>query len=260
MLSKYLAIAIMSLIRGIRNYAALAGLSLLLITCLIIFACLWKIAVVKNAASMLPAERLLWYIAFNQWVLFSIPEIYLEMEDDLRSGRLAYLLPRPVSYLGAKFCEGAGMLLLNLCVLGCVTFLFTWFWTGSLPCHPASLCPVFFTGILAGLVALLFQMAIGLSSFWFQEVGPCYWIWEKLLYVLGGLILPLSIYPGWLQKLAGWTPFPALLGNRSFLALDFHAEPYLELLMQLCLWGGLGVVLLLCLFRKGLRSLTIEGG
>lgn len=260
MLAKYRAIALMSLIRGIRHYAALAGLSLLLITCLIIFACLWKIAVVKNASPVLPADRLLWYIAFNQWVLFSIPEIYLEMEDDLRSGRFAYLLPRPVSYLGAKFCEGAGMLLLNLSALGLVTFLFTWFWTGSLPCPPLSLCPIFLTGILAGLVALVFQMTIGLSSFWIQEVGPCYWIWEKLLYVLGGLILPLSIYPDWLQKLAGWTPFPALLGQRSFLALGLHPESYLPLLMQLSLWAGIGVVLLMYLFRQGLRSLTIEGG
>lgn len=250
----------MSFIRGVRNYAALAGLSLLFMTCLIIFACLWKIAVVKSAATALAPDRLLWYIAFNQWVLFSIPEIYLEMEDDLRSGRFAYLLPRPVSYLGAKFCEGAGMLLLNLSALGLVTFLFTWFWTGSLPCHPLSLCPVFLAGILAGLVALLFQMAIGLTSFWIQEVGPCYWIWEKLLYVLGGLILPLSIYPGWLQKLAGWTPFPALLGNRSILAFDFRLESYFSLFFQLCLWAGFGAVLLLCLFHKGLRSLTIEGG
>ncbi|MCE5317957.1 MAG: hypothetical protein LLG04_11455 [Parachlamydia sp.] len=215
---------------------------------------------VKSGAQVMPSDRLLWYIAFNQWVLFSIPEIYLEMEDELRSGRLAYLLPRPVSYLGAKFSEGAGLLLLNLSALGLVTFFFNWFWTGSLPCHPLSLCPIFLFGILAGLVALLFQMAIGLTSFWIQEVGPCYWIWEKLLYVLGGLILPLSIYPLWLQKLADWTPFPVLLGKRSFLALDFHSENYLALLMQMTLWAGLGIALLLFLFHKGLRTLTIEGG
>ena len=202
------------MVQGIKNYKALLGLTLLLITCLLIFAHLWKVAAVKGGALAFPADRLLWYIAFNEWVFIAVPELCHEVEQDLRSGRLAYLLPRPISYIGSKFSEGFGTLLLNLIVLGSVAFSFTWLWSGSLPFSLPAFGLSLLLGLLAGSVGLLFQLAIGLSTFWLREIGPFYWIWEKFLFVLGGLILPLVAYPLWLQKIAYWTPFPALLGEK----------------------------------------------
>ena len=106
------------MVHGLKNYMSLIGLSLFMVTCLIIFSHLWKIAAAKAGAAFLNPDHLLWYIAFNEWVLIAIPDIQLDMEHDLRSGRLSYLLPRPISYIGSVFAEGLGTLLLNLTVLG----------------------------------------------------------------------------------------------------------------------------------------------
>lgn len=260
MLPKYAHIARIAMVQGIKNYKAIVGLSLFLVTCLVIFAHLWKVAAAKAGAIDLPPDRLLWYIAFNEWVLVSLPEIYLEIEQDLRSGRLAYLLPRPVSYLGAKFAEGMGALLLNLAILGLVCFFFTWGWSGSLPFHTAGFTVAILLGILAGTVALLFQIAVGLTSFWLHQVGPFHWIWEKLLFVLGGLILPLATYPIWLQKIAFATPFPAIMGERSSLALTFDFTHVVTLLFTLAAWLLLGAGLVFLLYQRGLKILNISGG
>ncbi len=260
MYGKYLSIAKMSLIQGIKNYKALIGLSLFLMTCMLIFAHLWKMVAARAGAPFLPPDKLLWYIAFNEWLLISVPEICYDVEHDLKSGRLAYLLPRPVSYLGAKFAEGFGVMLLNLVVLGLVAFLFTWAFSGSLPFHPLAFAFALFLGLFAGAVALLFQLAIGLSSFWLNEVGPFYWIWEKLLFVFGGLILPLVTYPLWLQNIAFWTPFPPLLGERSALALTFDAPEVYALLLKLLFWATFGTGLVLLLYKRGLKIVNVEGG
>ena len=90
------------------------------------------------------ADQMLWYIAFNEWVLISIPRIHEDMEQDLRTGRLAYLLPRPMSYLGSIFCESFGILIVNLSVLGTATCLFTWLYTDALPFGAAGLPPQHF--------------------------------------------------------------------------------------------------------------------
>ena len=135
-MEKYLAIFKLSFLHALKNYKALIGLSIFLMTCLVIFAHLWKIAAAKTGVVYLNPDQLLWYIAFNEWVIVSIPDIQDDMEQDLRSGRLAYLLPRPISYLGATFAEAAGTLSVNLLVLGLVTFLFTWWQVGGLPFHP----------------------------------------------------------------------------------------------------------------------------
>lgn len=257
---KYLALTYLSIIQGLKNIKSLFGLSLFLIACLIIFSHLWKIAAVKAGAFYFEPNQLLWYIALNEWVLISLPDIQIDMEHDLRSGRLAYLLPRPISYLGTKFAEGLGTLLLNLSVLGIVAFLFTWIWSGQLPFSISTFFISIFLGILSGITALIFQILIGLSAFWLQDVAPFNWIWEKLLFVLGGLILPLTVYPLWMQKIAGFTPFPFILGARSALALDASANHIFWVAASLIGWSFIGLVALLFAYRKGLRILNIEGG
>jgi ABC-2 type transport system permease protein len=257
---KYLAIYNLSFLHGLRNYKALIGLSIFLMTCLIIFANLWKVAAAKIGADSLNPEQLLWYIAFNEWLLVSIPEIQEEMEQDLRSGRLAYLLPRPVSYLGSVFTAALGTLTVNLLVLGLVTFLFTWFQTGGLPFHSTALLISIVLGFAAGIVAVIFQMLVGLSAFWLQEVTPFYWIWEKLLFMFGGLMLPLAVYPYWMQTLASFTPFSAILGYRSALALDFNLYSVLMLSISLIGWGAFGLGCIFYVYRRGLRILNVEGG
>lgn len=259
-MEKYLAIFNLSFVHTLKNYKALVGLSIFLMTCLIIFAHLWKIAAAKTGITSFNPEQLLWYIAFNEWVLVSLPDTQEDMQQDLRSGRLAYLLPRPISYLGATFAEAAGTLSVNLLVLGLVTFSFTWLQVGSLPFHPSGLLVTIIFGFVAGLIGIIFQMLIGLSAFWLTEVSPFYWIWEKLLFMLGGLMLPLTVYPQWMQTVAQFTPFPAILGERSALALDFNIHNVLTLTCSLLGWGAIGLFSLFMVYRKGLRILNIEGG
>src|SRR5262245_49706907 len=102
---KYFAVYNLAFVHALRNYNTLIGLSIFLLTCMVIFAHLLKIAAVQSGAIEFSYEQLLWYIAFNEWVLIAIPDLQDEMEQDLRSGRLAYLLPRPISYLTATFFE-----------------------------------------------------------------------------------------------------------------------------------------------------------
>lgn len=257
---KYIAIFNLSFVHSLKNYKALVGLSIFLLTCLVIFAHLWRIAAAKTGAFNLNPEHLLWYIAFNEWVLVSIPDTQDDMEQDLRSGRLAYLLPRPISYLGSTFAEALGNLSANLLVLGSVTFLFTWWQAGSLPFQPIGLVAAVLFGFGAGILAIIFQMMIGLSAFWLHEVSPFFWIWEKLLFMLGGLMLPLTVYPEWMQFLAHLTPFPVILSERSALALDFNMQHITMLTVSLIGWGSFGIISLRFLYQKGLRILNVEGG
>ncbi len=258
--AKYRSIFVLAVIHSLKNYKGLIGLNLFLITCLLIFAHLWKVAAAKIGAVHLHPDQLLWYIALNEWVLIAIPDVQTDMEQDLRSGRLAYLLPRPISYLMATFCEGFGILCVNLLTLGLVAFLFTWWRIGSFPFDGLSLVIILALGVLAGSVGVIFQMLVGISAFWLQEVGPFSWIWEKLLFALGGLILPLSIYPVWIQKIAYCTPFPAILGQRSALAFDFSSGAVLHVIGALLIWGAIGMGVLSLLYRRGLRILNLEGG
>ncbi len=257
---KYGFIFSLSFLHTIKNTKALISLSIFFIACLVIFAHIWKALSMGSSINMLSSSQLLWYIAFNEWVIVSLPEVQEEMHKDLKSGHLAYLLPRPISYLGATFAKAFGALLANLTALGIIGFTFTLFAAGSLPFSLGNLLLAALFGAFAGIIAILFQMIIGLSSFWIEEVDPLYWIWQKFLFMLGGLMLPLASYPTWMQKIAHLTPFPTILGERSALALGISSMHVLSLLLSYIGWGALSLGLVLFVYKKGLRTLTIHGG
>lgn len=258
--NKYLALFKMSILHNLRNYKLLVGLSIFKVTCLLIFAHIWKVAAARVGAVDLDPKLLLWYIAFNEWILIAVPDIEIDMEYELKTGQLAYFLPRPISYLGSKIVEGLGGLLLNMCVLGLVGFSFTYFWTGSLPLPWPAFILALFLGALGGFLSLVFTLVVGISAFFVDEVEPWRWVWEKFLFVFGGLMLPLTVYPQWMQTIAQWTPFPAILGGRSGLIFNFETAAILSFLASTLIWCGAGLVLLYTLYRRGLKLLNVEGG
>jgi len=253
---KYHALFCLTFWQAAKNRNMLIGLGVFTITCLVIFSHLWQVAAIGH----LEPALLLWYIALNEWVLISIPDIHLDMQHELQSGSLAYSMVRPISYLLAKFSEGFAILTLQLLFLGVVTFAFTYFWTNLLPFNFSESLLVLFLGLMAGSLGLIFQMLVGLSSFWLQDVTPFSWVWEKLLYVFGGLILPLLCYPPLMQQIASYTPFPAILGARSALALDFSLQALIDVALSLALWLVLGILLLNFVFRRAMKILNVQGG
>lgn len=87
--------------------------------------------------------------------------------------------------------------------------------------------------------------------------GP---VWQKLVFVLGGLMLPLSIYPGWLQSLALATPFAAMLYGPGSLVSGNEPGLALPLALKLLGWCALAAVVMCVLERRGVRRLEVEGG
>lgn len=254
----YLSFFRLGVLQTIRNYKSLISLCLFLIICLVIFAHLFTVVPLetKNVSSI----QLIWYIALNEWVLIAIPDVHLEIEQDLNKGYLAYRLTRPISYLGSKFFEALGIYFVQLLTLGLVNLLFVSYWSPIFPINSIELILMFIFGCLAGIVAILFQMIVGISAFWFLEVAPIHWIWEKFLFMLGGLFLPVLYFPSWMQTLARLTPFPAILGDRSGLILNFGIDEALKLSFSLLGWTVIALILLNIVYQRGLRILNIEGG
>ena len=118
----------------------------------------------------------------------------------------------------------------------------------GLPPDASALAMALGAGVLASTIGLLFVGLIGLSGVWLHDVTPAYWIWQKLTFVLGGLILPMEIYPPWLQRIAECTPFHAMLYSVGRWMLDFDAVTaarssalqlgWIVLLLGVCAWAS----------------------
>ena len=81
------------------------------------------------------------------------------------------------------------------------------------------------------------RVAIGLCAVWLQDCSPVYWIWQKCAFILGGLLLPLEIYPPWLREIALWTPFSAIMHGPGRMAFGWQPEVAALVAVKLLLWG-----------------------
>ena len=63
---------------------------------------------------------------------------------------------------------------------------------------------------LANLLGFLLRFTVMLVAFWADNVWSLNVMLRFLSELLGGLMLPLSLFPQWAQDVLMWTPFPYL--------------------------------------------------
>lgn len=257
---KYLSFFLLSFKTDLRHYKEMAGLSLFMVSCITIFASIWEGAVGKAGSASFSPRDLVWYIALNEWVLVALPQAYLKITDDFKSGQFTYHLLRPCSLILTKLAEGLGELAASLCILGPIAFLTAYAWTACCPLSlPEVLMCVFFA-FIGGSVAVMAFLLIGFFRFWLEDVVPIHWVFEKLLFLFGGLFLPLETYPLWLKKVAFFMPSFPILGGRSALIFERTASYLLFLTASSVLWFALFFLLSSALLKKGLNETVQEGG
>jgi ABC-2 type transport system permease protein len=257
---KHLAIARIALQQSLRARGALLGRVGFYAVILLVFSRLWEVIGRSGALGQTDPVGLLWYLALTEWILLSVPALHLEIEADVRSGEIAYQLPRPVSYLTSTLARSMGELVARLVLLAAAGGALAWMLSGALPVDPTGVLCALPIGALAATALLGFHAIIGLGAFWLQDCSPLYWVWQKAAFVLGGLMLPLDIYPEWLRRLAELSPFAALIYAPASLAFDFDVERALRVAGVATLWTLVCAGLLTALYGRALRVLDLNGG
>jgi len=257
---KVLAIAAVSARHLIHARGEAVARAVLYVVILLVFSRLWTVLEGSAALGGLSAASFVWYLAITECVTLAVPLLYASIEEDVRSGEVAYRIARPVSYLWVKLGEGAGDALVRVLMLAAVGTVAAWGFAGGPPPDPRALLLALPLVVLAVAVMVVVQVAIGLSAFWLQEAAPVFWIWQKVLFVLGGLMFPIEIYPQWLQTIARWTPCEPLLHGCGRMAFAYDPQGALLVALRLVAWGAAALALATWLYRRGLRVLDVNGG
>ena len=244
------------------GWPVLLGRAVFYMLLLVVLTALWdKVAAERlpgTLARSLPAGGLALYIGVTEWIGLSVPAIHLRLEDDIRSGALEAHLLRPRSYLVQRVAEAAGAMLVRLTATGSAALLMLSVSGRRWP-SLAVLAALTIVGPLGAMVGILLFTIAGLSAFWLRRTLPPFLIIQKLLFLLGGLFAPITLYPAWLARPASASPFAAHMFWPAELTLAPSAAVFMRTLAAQAAWIALLIVLIALIWRAGLRRVLRDG-
>jgi ABC-2 type transport system permease protein len=261
-MQKYLAIIKMQVINNIAYPGDFLGRSISIGIFLFIFAGLWgttfRIAG-TDSINGLTFANMMWYLMMAETIELGRPRTNRIISEQVKNGEVAYILNKPYNFLLYHFSFGLGDSLLRVGMNIVVGLLVAWLLAGP----PPSLLGwgmALVTLVGAWILHFCMMALIGLAAFLVEETNSFELIYQKFVFVLGGMLLPLDMFPEWLQGVARALPFPYMMYTPARLFVKPDVELFWQMLGIQWVWVTALVFLLAVAYRGSEKVLTVNGG
>lgn len=263
---KLIAVAKISARANLAYPGEVLGRATFLLVILYIFLKLWQATYSESGQSKLAGlslAEMLWYLTITESMWMSAPKLAQQVDEDVRTGSLSVKLIRPLSYplycLSANLGERLVRFAFNLALGACIALALV----GPIQLRAEALLMLAAAVSLAFLLDGLGHLLVGLSAFWLEDTSGLYLIYTRLTMILGGMLIPLDLFPGWLKNLVVYLPFPYLVwGPVHLLSAPSPqlATSFLELAFRqlFCLAALSGLVALI--WQRALKRVSAHGG
>lgn len=259
---KYWYIFQITLINSLAYPMDFIGRSLMMIPFMWIFNQLWKVTFAAAGTDTINGMTLtstMWYLMLAETIELSRPALAGRISENVKDGSIAYILNKPYSFLLYQFSNAMGETVFRALTNAVLGSLMVWWLVGALPSLQGWL---FASVAIVGAWILNFCITclIGLSAFLVEDVAPFMWIYQKLVFILGGFLIPLQFYPDWLQTISKALPFSAMIYGPAQLFVAPGWDLFGEILLIQTMWIGAFSAALVLAYRRGIGYLTVNGG
>lgn len=237
------------LIVGILPYAVVSA----------VIATVWRVAGDEPGADLAgyTGGQLTWYLFVSEAAIFAMAGRLIDrVGTEIASGDIAVELLRPASVLGVRIAAELGSAAGRLACLLPLGATFAWVIAGPPPdaIGLTLALPALGLAVACNIVA---QHAVAGAAFWLRNTTASYFVFQKLVFLLGGMLIPLQLLPDTMERIALALPFQAMAYVPARLASG-HVEPWLLLSQVGWLFAlALGAQ---AVFTAGERRLQVVGG
>jgi len=236
--------------------------SLFLLLILYIFLQLWQTTFAGEGAASIAGysfRQLMWYLIVTESMTLACPSLCTRLEEEVKSGDVAFKLVRPVNFIAFHYVEYMSEVAVRFCVNVILGGML-----GLLVLGP----PDDMTGFLwLPLTALggftlnfMLNMVVALSAFWVEETRGLEFVYNKFLFTVGGMLMPIELFPESLQRIVRWLPLQGIVYTPAKTAVAFEAVRLAGMLMAQAGWIVIFACVALLVYRRGVKKLNVNGG
>jgi ABC-2 type transport system permease protein len=261
-MKKYLAIIKINLLNSLAYPAELFTRSGMVVIFMLVFFQLWHVTYTATGTAIINGLTLrdtMWYLLLAETLELGRPRLSRLIAQQVKDGSIAYLLNKPYDFMIFQLSLGLGESLPRMGLLFVLGGLLVWSMAGSPP-PLAGWLPALFALIFAWLLHYCVNVLIGLAAFVAEEVTPFEWIYQKLVFILGGMLIPLDFYPVWLQNVSKSLPFAYMMYGPARLFVQFDPKLFLQIIVGQIIWVTILGGIMVFAFSRGVQRLAINGG
>ncbi|MBN1648667.1 MAG: ABC-2 family transporter protein [Spirochaetales bacterium] len=256
---------VMILKNGARNQLvylpAFITRNLFFIVLIFVFFSLWRVIYAdRQCIAGMTMAQVLWYFTFTENVELGKSRFFTEIQSQVKDGTIAYSLLRPYSWIFFTAANEMGRNMIRLVPMMLEGFVMASIFVGVLPGYFTALPFAFVLLVMALLLTVAWQIIIGLLAFWFEEVTPFYIIYQKLIFIIGGMFVPIDFFPAWLQPVSRYSPFAfaSYWPARTF--VDFSFSNFLTCLTGQLVYAVLLFAIAMLVFGSARKKVQVQGG
>ena len=181
---------------------------------------------------------------------------------DIQEGRLTSYLLKPFSYLQMKFYTEFSYRLVQG-FYGIIVFILLRSLIGSFVTFvrtPQAITLIILIGLLAFCLSFLFKMIIGISALWLVDFRGFQQFSDVVVWLLSGLIVPITFFPSQIQLVAHVLPFSYMLYH-PILAFQglYDVNRLVGIALTQIIWIALLFGIYKILWMRGIKKYTGVG-
>ena len=209
------------------------------------------------------AQRVIVYTGFTQAML-SLLGIFgwWDLMISIHNGDVGSDLLKPMDFFKYWLAQDLGRALVNLLLRGILfMLLFELAYDLTYPQTAVHWLIVSISIMLSWLISFGFRFLVNLAAFWTPNAKGIGRFGFVMAWFFSGQLMPLRLFPDWVQTIAAFTPFPHMLNTVVELYIGIIDGPaaWVALLTQL-IWAISLVIICQFVLKTAVRRLVILGG
>lgn len=208
-------------------------------------------------------EELLTYVALTQAIIAYLSLFgWYDLMESVHTGEVSGILLKPIGFFSYWLAQDLGRAAAAFLLRGLTILLLYELAFGMR--HPQSIgqwTAVVIALLLSSLVSFCFRFLLNLTAFWSADARGIIKLGLIISWFFSGFLMPLALFPPWLQQVAQLTPFPHLLNTvvELYTGQLVGTAVVHALLVQL-VWVLLLAIVCSLIWQTAVRRLTIAGG
>lgn len=207
-------------------------------------------------------NQMVWYVIVTEilWMTLGGRKFCRKITDDVRSGNITYNINKPYSYVGYSLATHLGDMLVKGIIYTILGMLTGFLFIGEFPSLSiVSVLIILVTAVLASVISSLLIILIGLIAFFVEDSGPFYWLYSKVILVLG-TIFPIEYFPKVVQSILNFSPVYVVSYGPAKLFVDFSYDRALSIIVAQVIYIFITYGICYLTYKRGVKRINVNGG